>query len=245
MKSADHNAIMTGESPAETAIDFLDGFLYRWNTWPDMIPLFATVYGNSIPRYGMDLAPGSDGFFIQSAVLFVEGAIMGRLPMHAADLLKDYENGSAYTEKMKYLKKLAKYRHIAVGGNYLVYGKLLRPLRFINMEPDLSVSYNEPKQRYNSGVVKTKALQAGAFEAKDGSIGIFIVNVTDTPISFQCDLPADKYPLLSIKNIEVMRIDESGGKHFEGKFKAGHIRIKREIAGHDVMFLSIRAPKDH
>ncbi|MBM4082035.1 MAG: hypothetical protein FJ278_20180, partial [Planctomycetes bacterium] len=46
LKKADPEAVMTGESPSETAIDLLDGFLYRWVTWPDMAPLFATVYGD-------------------------------------------------------------------------------------------------------------------------------------------------------------------------------------------------------
>lgn len=244
MKSVDPDAVMTGESPAETAIDFLDGFQYRWSTWPDMIPLFATVYGDVIPRYGLNINPRSDGFFIQCAVLFVEGAIMGRLPLHGDDWLKNYANGSAYTKKMEYLRKLAKYRRKTVGGNYLVYGRLLRPLKFISMDPDLSVSYNEPKQRYKKVEIKTLPLQSGVFEAHDGSIGIFVVNVTDTPISFQFDLPADKYPLPYAKFIEVVRIDENGEKHYEGKHKTGVISIKRQIDGLDVVFLSIRASKD-
>lgn len=241
MKNIDHNAVMTGESPAETAIDFLDGFLYRWNTWPDMIPLFATVYGDSIPRYGMDLDPKSDGFFIQSAVLFVEGAIMGRLPLHGDDLLKDYGNGSAYTEKMKFLQKLAKYRRIGIGGSYLVYGKLIHPLKFVKIEPDLSVSYNEPEQRYNNGVVKTGVLQTGVFEANDGSIGIFIVNVSDTPVVFRFDLSADEYPFLYGKVIDVMRIDERGQTNSEGNYKTDSLKIENKIAGHDVIFLRIKA----
>jgi hypothetical protein len=130
---------MTGENSAETAIDLLGGILYRWNAWPDMIPLFATVYGNFIPRYGMELDPNSDGFYCQCALLFIEGAIMGRLSLHGDDLLKDFENGSIYTEKMDFLRKLAKYWSPKIGGNYLAYGKLLRPLNIIKMNPDFNI----------------------------------------------------------------------------------------------------------
>jgi len=238
MKKADQESVMTGENSAETAIDLLDGILYRWNAWPDMIPLFATVYGNFIPRYGMELDPNSDGFYCQCALLFIEGAIMGRLSLHGDDLLKDFENGSIYTEKMDFLRKLAKYWSPKIGGNYLAYGKLLRPLNIIKMNPDFNISYNEPEQRYENGTITIKALQSGVFEADDESIGIFIVNVSDTPISFSFDLAPDKYPLNN--NNKVVRIDEMGKIYSQGESKTNRIIIEDKISGHDVLFFCIR-----
>ncbi len=243
MKNIDKESVMTGESPSETAIDLLDGFLYRWTTWPDMLPLFATVYGDYIPRYGMEINPKSDGFYIQSAVLFLEGAIMGRLSLHGDDLLKDFDNGSVYTEEMKFLRKLARYRSTEMGKKYLAYGQLLRPLSTLKMNPDLSVSYKESNQRYKNGEITSKALQSGVFKAKDGSIGIFVVNVSVTPVSFSFNLNSDEYPLLNKQFKKVITIDEYGQMLNEEEYKIDRLKIEKKMESHDVLFLCIRPKK--
>ena len=244
MKDVDHDSIMTGENPAETAIDLLDGFLYQWNTWPDMIPLFASVYGDSIPRYGMDLDPASDGFYIQSAALFTEGAIIGRLSLHGDDFLKDVDKGSPYTAKMEFLRKISFYRHCEPGAAYLVYGQLLRPLRLMRIEPDQSVSYYEKSQRYKDGFIRVKTLQTGVFRANDGSIGVFIVNISDRKSGFTFGLSPEDYPISNESTYDVMRINERGQMQSVESRTADTLIFEDEIAAHDVFFLCIKV-KDH
>ena len=193
MKKADPESVMTGESPAETAIDLLDGFLYRVTVWPDVAPLFATVYGDYICRTGIGLDTDSDGFYIQCATLFTEGCQMGRMRLNTKyDVLKD----PRFKEKMQFLRKLCRMWRPEAGARYLAYGQLLRPLRFSKPDPMPAASYQEPRYKYyKDGTITVPALQAGVFQAPDGSIGVFIVNVTEKPLPYRFELTPDRYPV--------------------------------------------------
>ena len=241
MKQADPQAVMSGESPSETAIDLLDGFLYRDTVWPDMAPMFATVYGDYIPRFGIILAPKSDGFYIQCATLFCEGAQMGRLRLNAdVDWLSD----PAYAGKMAFLRKLALYWQAKPSVQYLAYGRLLRPLSFAEPNPMPTVSYEESRYRYyKGGKITATALQSGVFAAPDGSIGVFIVNITPVPMSFSFSLDAMRYPLPKVPPYRIERIDHNGACQVS-KLAAGRpIPWRDEIRGHDVAFLQVAPVK--
>ena len=210
MKKADPHSVMTGENPAETAVDLLDGFLYRWTLWPEMAPLFATVYGDYVCRNGMTLAPGSDGFYIQCAAMFAEGGQVGRFPLHGpphapGDYLKDFDRGSKHTDQMKFLRKLCRQWRSDASGPYLAYGQLLRPIQFTKPDPMPTASYIE-QSKYASawyrshrdvkeGLMTFPALQTGVFKVADGSIGVFIVNVSENPIAYEFALTPDRYPV--------------------------------------------------
>ena len=229
MKKADPESVMSGENPAETAIDLLDGFLYRWTTWPEMTPLFATVYGDYVCRNGMRLTPGSDGFYIQCTAMFTEGGQVGRFPLHGpphgpSDYLKDFERGSKHTDRMKFLRKLCKFWRPEAGGRYLAYGQLLRPIQFTKPDPVPTASYIE-QSKYVSGWFRSHrdvkeglmtfpALQTGVFRAPDDSIGIFVVNVSDKAIPYSFELTPGRYPVKRKLS-------------FDG-----------QVRGHDVVFLN-------
>jgi len=232
MKQAKADSVMSGENPAETAIDLLDGFLYARTIRPDHIPLFATVYGDYICRFGREVAPTSDGFYIQCATLFTEGAQMGRLSLSGEDYLKDFDAGSKYTEKMKLFRKLARLWSPETGGRYLAYGQLLHPIRFTQPDPMPIVSYDETGR--NKWRISVPALQNGVFQTPDGSLGVFIVNVADKPISLRFQLTSDRYPILRDKTYSVADKNQS----HEQK---GEITYDGELAPHDVLFLEARA----
>lgn len=236
MKRADPQAVMTGESPAESAIDLLDGFLYRWTVWPDMAPLFATVYGDYVVRYGASLSPASDGFYIQCATLFTEGAQMGRLHLHENDYLEDFDAGSRYTEKMRFLRSLARRWKPESGGKYLAYGRLLRPLKFRSPSPVPMASYTETTTEYREGVISVPVLQSGVFALDDANIGIFIVNVGQAPVDYRFDMTPGDYPIRPDTTYRVRRVGETGDTLDETRVE-GRIAHAGEIAPHEAVFV--------
>jgi len=238
MKKADPESVMSGENPAETAIDLLDGFLYRDTIRPDTAPLFATVYGDYVCRHGVRLDPKSDGFYIQCAALFTEGGQMGRLRVHADDhFLADLGPASKYADKMEFMRKLARCWRQEIGGKHLGYGQLLRPLRFAAPDPMPAASYTAPRCKYKGGLIAVAALQAGVFLAPDGSLGVFVVNVTDAPVSARFDLSPDRYPIDSSKPYVVVAVDEEGRERGRTSKHTGGISFAGEIGGRDVLFL--------
>ena len=242
MKKADPQSVMSGESPAETAIDLLDGFLYRWTVWPDMAPMFATVYGQYITRHAYPLDPEADGFYIRCAVLFTEGAQMGRLRLNSDDYLKDFDAGSRYTEPMKFLRKLARYRRSGLGGRYLAYGQLLRPIQFQEPDPMPEASYAEPTDKnYRGGLIAVPALVSGVFKADDGSLGVFIVNVTERPVACGFALTPGRYPVSGTKTYSVAQVGENGENIKEAVSSRGEVAFHGEVRGHDVVFLEVRS----
>ena len=239
MKKANPDSVMSGESPAETAIDLLDGFLYRFAVWPDMAPMFGTVYGDYICRFGIQLEPDQGDFYIQCAALFTEGAQMGRLRINSKDdFLKDFGAGSKYTEKMTFLRKLCRHWKRKAGGKYLAYGRLLRPIKFVEPDPMPTASFSEPRYKYyKEGLIVVPALMSGVFQTDDGSVGIFLVNVTETAIRFKFELVPDRYPIRKAKTYRLTRINELGTRVGGPSSQGGKIGYDGEIRGHDVIFL--------
>ena len=232
MKRARPDAVMSGENPAETAIELLDGFLYPRTIRPDTIPLFATVYGDYICRFGRTAVPRSGGFHVQCASLFTEGAQMGRLNVHGNDHLKDFDSGSKYTRDMAFIRKLARFWKPEVGGRYLAYGQLLRPLRFAEPKPMPTVAYKA------SGGDKWKitvpALMSGVFRAEDGSVGIFVVNVSGKPVSYSFEMTPKSHPFLKSQKLTVTKVTATGERG-PGTLHSAGIAVSDHIRPHDAV----------
>ena len=236
MKRGKPDAVMSGENPAETAIEVLDGFLSPRTVRPDTVPLLATVYGDYICRYGRTVAPGSRGFYVQCASLFTEGAQMGRLGVHGTDYLKDFAKGSKYTRTMTFMRKLARFWKPEIGGRYLAYGQLLRPLRFTTPNPMPTVSYRAKPEKW---LITMPALMSGVFKATDGSLGIFIVNVSDKPLSFAFEMTPKSHPCLASKTFSLTRATETG-KRSAPVSHEGKITVSDRIAPHDAVLFDAK-----
>lgn len=245
MKQAHPDAGMSGENPCETAIDLLDGFLYAYTVTPLTVPMFASVYGDYIVRYGMTLDRKSEVFYTQCATLFTEGAQMGRLSVaprdKSADARKAFDPESAYAEKMSFLRKLAGYWKPDVGAQYLAYGRLLRPLTFDEprLMPVMSYPASRRLQREGHENLVVDALLSGVFRATDGSFGVFIVNVTERPIPFRFELTPDRYPVAKTDVYVVTRVAGNGERGERTRCK-GKIAYDGKIPGRDVVFLEAK-----
>jgi len=247
MKKANPESVATGEKCCETAIDLLDGQLLYWPVWPRMIPLLSTVYGDYTRWCGNFVAPESDGFYIQATALFAEGGQMGRLRFQANydDWMKDFDAGSPYTEKMKFLRKLCHYWKGDVGVRFLAYAQRMRPLQFTSPDPMPTFSYNETSRYvrgYLKGLITIPALMNGVFKTHDGDLGVFIVNVTDKPVTCSFQLTPDRYPISKSASYTVTPIDNTG-KRGKSSVQKGEISYTGTVAGSDVLFLEIKEHK--
>ena len=232
MKGLDPEAVISGEQPAETGIDLLDGF-HVTTLEPNTIPLLATVYGDYIVRGGSHLNP-RDGVrcYLQAATMFVEGAQMGRLPVHGRYHLEESP------EEMAFLRKLSRYWRRGIGCRFLAYGRLLRPICFTEPAPmptgdfGRSIRDREP--------LRMPVLQAGLFEAANGDLGAFVINVSKRTLEFRFELTPPRYPLRQSRLYSVARVDHSGAREPFGTRGRGRIVCRGEIGSHDVIFLEIR-----
>ena len=94
IKANDPEAIATGENSSENMIDVIDGILYQWTILPEnTAPIFAAVYQDYIPRYGVEISIGSgDPFFMDCASMFVEGDQIGRFRIRPRSHILSFEN---------------------------------------------------------------------------------------------------------------------------------------------------------
>ena len=144
VKAKDPEVITTGEDSTENMIDVIDGVLYQRTLWPEnKVPLFAVVYQDYIPRYGLGLSVGlGDGFYIECASLFVEGAQVGRLPLRPRDYILSFQNPE-HKEMLDFLGRVVGYYKQDTAKKFLVYGQLMRPLAFSAPAPMPLLSHTD------------------------------------------------------------------------------------------------------
>ncbi|MFH1905048.1 MAG: DUF6259 domain-containing protein [bacterium] len=209
IKSIDPKVFITGENPADFMIDVIDGMLYSYTYFPGFIPvpMFATVYNDYIPRYGRTAHFfNKDSFYWETGSLFAEGAQMGRMRIDTDSITEP-----KYKEEATFLKRLINYYKKEVGGNYLCYGQLLRPIRF--SKPDTLPVASFKFERKFEEEVKLKALFGGVFKsATNEDICIFIVNASNKKVEFSFNLDCKKYNVPSNKEVKVCKVSETGDR---------------------------------
>ena len=238
MKKADPESIMTGENPCETAIDLLDGYLYCDTIRPDGLPLFATVYGDYILRFGRRVHAGDEGFYMQCATLFLEGAQLGRLYVHQVGFLKKEHAGTEMEKRMLFLRKLGRYYRPEVAAKYLAYGRLLRPISFTTPDPMPTSSYNETYKM--TWVLTRPSLMSGTFRAPNGDIGVFIINISDNPLRFSFELTPERYPIGKTRTYTVTTVSDPGNPNGIGSTHKGKIEYNNQIAARDVVLIEVK-----
>ena len=238
MKEADPESVMSGENPAETAIDLLDGFLYSDTIRPDGLPLFATVYGDYISRVGRYISVQRDGFTMQCATLFLEGAQLGRMYVSQAEFLKKEHTGTEEGKRMLFLRKLTRYYRADTGAKYLAYGQLLRPITFAKPDP---MPTSSCKETYRFTWILTRpSLMSGTFRAPNGDIGVFIINISRKPLRFSFELTPESYPIRKTETYRVLSVNADGDRRQVGESQKGSIRYSGEAHAHDLVCIEIR-----
>ena len=234
VKAVDPQLITTGEDPAENMIDIIDGKLYQHTLTPNSVaPLFAAVYQDYIPRYGMRLNPeDGEGFYMSAASLFVEGAQLGRLRVDPHGPGLRFDDEPAHKEARDYIGRFVGYYRQDMAKKFLCYGQLMRPLTFHRPAPMPIMSYTTGGRK-----IALPSLLSGVFRARDGEVGIFIVNAGKQPLSFVSNVELARHGLTETAGGQVQQITPEGKAIPAGAFSNGTLALKGTLpARHVTLF---------
>lgn len=181
------DAAMTTEDTAEPYIRYLDGMLMCNRAVPDSLPFFPAVYHDYVAQFGLyihepEIKAGVT-FRTKEAMLFQFGAQLGWNGT-------DWSAVPAHQEKFQWLAQLAAYRQI--GLDWLAYGDMLHPPRVTRLDGSPLPLIAE-RWIYNKREIATDqpAVTASAWQAADGRVAIFVINVSDQPLSVAVLAPAE------------------------------------------------------
>jgi hypothetical protein len=250
VKARDPEVITTGEDPAENMIDVIDGALYQRTLRPEnQVPLFATVYQDYIPRYGLELSVGrGDSFFIECASLFVEGAQIGRLqlrPRGGGLSLRD----PAHREMVDFLGRVVGYYKQEGAKKFLVYGRLLRPLTFTvpATMPLLRHGKPEGEATTDTGAALSAnraalfpQLMSGVFRAPDGEIGVFVVNAGASESAFEAALDPAQLGSASGAGVDIHRVSPTGESEPIMAKVRGTISLRGSLAARGIVLFRLK-----
>ncbi len=181
------DAALTTVDTAEPFIRYLDGTLMCNKALPDSIPFFPAVYHDYVAQFGLYVYEPEIKerlpFRSKEAMLFQFG---GQLGWHGTD----WSQATHHREKFFWLNTLAAYRQL--GLDWLAYGDMLRP-------PQVTLHNNKPVPlipqrwtRYKSEVeTEQPAVTASAWQASDGRVAVFVLNVSDKKLNVRVRLPAE------------------------------------------------------
>jgi hypothetical protein len=164
-------------------------------------------------------------------------------------------------EEIQYLLKLARVR--AQGVKYLLYGTFLRPPAITNSPVGFAISHlsiyagrkgkaeaakKTPPSKTNevAGPAKIEApveatsppLICGAWNAKDGSVGIALANITSAPQPFQMD--ARQYGFRAGDRVSLI---EENGRNELGPIEANG-KVALEVGPRDAVILEFNHPRN-
>ena len=200
-RSINPNAALTTEDTAEPYIRYLDGMLMCNRALPDSIPFFPAVYHDYVAQFGLYIyepeIKASVTFRSKEAMLFQFG---GQLGWNGTN----WSDAPEHREKFAWLAKLAAFRQ--AGLDWLAYGDMLRPPRVTMARngapvPRIAERWTIYKREMDT---EQPAVTASAWQASDGRVAVFVINVSDKPLSVGVPLPPEA------KGRKIQEVDSSG-----------------------------------
>ena len=247
IRAKDNEAIMTGENPSENMIGLIDGMLTFTLSAETKAPLFATVYQDYIPRYGLELSTGKgwqgrfpeyrpEGFFIECASLFCEGSQIGRIRLRPRDAILSFQNPED-KEEIDFLGRLVGYYRQDRAKKFLVYGQLMRPLDFAAPSPMPTQTYTA---MYEPNESQFPVLMSGVFRADDGSLGVFVVNAGEKEVRFKAEMELSRYELPANAIVDVAAVTPNGTSKEVLRNVKNVVPLTGSLPGHDVTMFWIK-----
>jgi len=248
VKAREPAAIITGENPSENMIDVIDGMLTFTLSADTKAPIFATVYQDYIPRYGLELSTGvgynsrfedvhrPESFFIECASLFCEGAQVGRLRLRPRDASLSFQNPE-HKEMIDFLGQIVGYYKQEEAKKFLVYGQLMRPLDFVAPSP-------MPMVTYTAMYVKTESqfptLMSGVFRAEDGDLGIFVVNASSDEQKFKANIDLARHGITGNGTVDVDTLAPDGtSEHLLSNVKS-KVTLQKTLPGRGIIMVRLK-----
>ena len=187
-RSLNPNAALTTEDTAEPFIRYLDGMLMCNRALPDSIPFFPAVYHDYVAQFGLyiyepEIKAGVT-FRSKEAMLFQFG---GQLGWNGTN----WNDKPEHQAKFEWLAKLAAFRK--AGLDWLGYGDMLRPPRVTMQRNGTPVPMIPEQWTIYKREMDTQqpSATASAWQASDGRIAVFVINVSDKPLTVGVQLPPE------------------------------------------------------
>lgn len=242
-KARDPETIITGENSTENVIDVIDGTL-TVTLWPENHePIFAAVYQDYVKRYGTEMMTGvgwrrrfekmydEDGFYIEAAWLFVQGAQIGRIRLKPRDASLSFENPQQQG-MFDFLSRVLGYYKQSDALKFLAYGRLMRTLTFAGPDP-------MPQMQYKRGGT-FPAVRSGVFRAADRELGVFIVNAHGDELSYRADFDPGRYELPKDAKLDVDQVTPEGARTSVAKGARGVVTLSGSLPGRHMTMFHVR-----
>ncbi|MCX6898783.1 MAG: DUF6259 domain-containing protein [Verrucomicrobia bacterium] len=215
-RSLNPNAALTTEDTAEPYIRYLDGMLMCNRALPDSIPFFPAVYHDYVAQFGLyiyepEIKAGVT-FRSKEAMLFQFG---GQLGWNGTN----WSDAPEHREKFVWLAKLAAFRQ--AGLDWLGYGDMLRPPRVTMMRNGAPVPWIVERWTRCKSEIATEqpAVTASAWQASDGRVAVFVINVSDKPLNVGVQWPPEA------KGRKIREMDSSGKETGNADIFNRHLRL--------------------
>lgn len=232
LKSKSAGCVMSGEAPTEAFADQLDYYLLAVNVLPNSIPLWRTIAGEYIITHGRGMAfsKAKNNIAGESATLFLEGSILGRISVFSGKVFLE-EPGNE--KDCAFVRKLMDY--VVPTLDYLRLGEMLRAPELT--PPPSPVTFNE---YIGNAAVSRPAVLGAVNRAVDGSLGYTLVNIGELEYSGKVKVdPALRTG--GTGDAEVTFIGAGGDKLRSLKLNAaGMSEVEVRIAPRDILFFTVK-----
>jgi hypothetical protein len=225
IRAIDSQAIMSGEDPVEAFRDLLDVNLYAVNVTPNYRPIYRVVWGDYSLGHGRVLASGA-ALAPESAVLFLEGTIPGRIYCEGESPLLKPEQA----EQLAFLKRLTHFTHH--GLEYLRMGEYLRPLELDRLLPTITFTESVEKQK----VALPAVLNSVTRSHRDGSVAVVLVNIDGVEHSVM--VPIDPTWRGEARRAQPPKLSSMAEDGTESPLPVGDVHLT--LAPSEVAFLILR-----
>ena len=168
-QAAANDVGLTTENTAEPYMDNIDAFL-TWSPRHDTdVPLLPAVYSGYTLYFSspQDARDDLEAFIMAHGRDFLWGCQLG---WNGEWMMED-----AHRDKAEFLTELC--RHRLAGKAYLVYGQLLDDLHWAEPVGTVTSTWN----RRTAHPATLPAVMGTLWQARDGSLGVFIVNLSPEP----------------------------------------------------------------
>jgi hypothetical protein len=180
MQALDPQKMITTECNAEPYIHVMDAYL-TWHWQHDgQLPVFPAIYGGVIQMYGRAYRGGPTKALadrMKAAQSLVFGEQIGWM---GPEIIKDEVNGP-------YIRRVARMRYAL--RDFLADGRMLRVPRLEGAIPEVTADW----QWSGAWPVTLAAVQAGAWQSRDGRRVLIFANVTSGALEFKLASAAGEF----------------------------------------------------
>jgi hypothetical protein len=225
-------SVLTSESNAEVYLNHIDGFLTigGYNNCP-IVPMFQAVYSDYaiiFGRYfpGASVHSNATAFTQMMAQMFVFGSQLGWFALDGNDGLLPFLANETNFRAVDYVSNLTRFR--TLGAEYLLYGRLMRPLDTI--PSDISTVDSSCYAKIASAV----------WRSQGGDLGLFVVNGGSSSQQFEWTMDAVKdYGLDTVDKYTLLEVNIDGTSNIIGQFSSAAISGSVQIHPLQIHFYRI------